>query len=80
MEYEVAGQVPQHDNDRRANVDLSPVSGAEQSLHELARMPIDTLLARANPQLRSILLRHFGEDTDAGQSNGRFGSFISPEL
>ena len=79
MEYEVAGQVPQHD-DRRSNVDLSSISEAEQSLHELARTPIDTLLARANPQLRSILLRHFGDDTDARQSNGRFGSFISPEL
>lgn len=54
-------------------------SAAEPDLSELASMSLEDLLARANPVLRSVLMRYYLTDPTGGPSNGRFNAFIAQD-
>jgi hypothetical protein len=61
-------------------VDASEESEEEVALWDLAATPLEDLLARANPALRTVLLRHYSANPIGRPSNGRFNSFIEPDL
>lgn len=52
----------------------------EVMLRDLTSTPLEELLAQANPTLRSVLLRYYSSDPTGSPSNGRFNSFIEPDL
>jgi hypothetical protein len=52
----------------------------EVMLRDLTSTPLDELLEHANPTLRSVLLRYYSTDPIGSPSNGRFNSFIEPDL
>lgn len=52
----------------------------EVMLRDLSSTPLEELLARANPTLRAVLLRYYATDPIGAPSNGRFNSFIEPDL
>ena len=59
----------------------APVESEEEvALWDLATTPFEDLLARANPALRTVLLRHYSANPIGRPSNGRFNSFIEPDL
>jgi hypothetical protein len=69
-----------HDTSQWSDKVSDETSREAQFLRELAGMSPEQLLAAADPGLRAVLLRHLGSEVDAKPSNGRFASFISPEL
>jgi hypothetical protein len=52
----------------------------EITLRDLTSTPFEDLLAQANPTLKSVLLRYYSSGPTGSPTNGRFQSFIEPDL
>jgi hypothetical protein len=61
-------------------LDANIEGDGEVTLRDLTSTPLEELLAQANPTLRSVLLRYYSGDPLGSPSNGRFNSFIEPDL